>query len=254
MEKKIIAIALVLVVMVTAFVGCGQKYKTTKVGNNEYLLETDAEGNTIIKDDKLVAVVTDREGEIITYENGENQTYYVDIPGSVVIDGVVRGDNFKLNILKGWTSTDNNIIFKDKTDNKCYIKFEKIVKELKKGESLATYLEKVDKNNQDVIDIFADEKAMEELIKSNPAVAKYKGCTYTIEKGETIISKDNIPCQVRIHKAVDKDGNLIHYAENYYFMLDKSLYSLDYACEDGVGYDAEFDFKSYANQNFTFVK
>ena len=113
MEKKIIAIALVLVVMVTAFVGCGQKYKTTKVGNKEYLLHTDAEGNTIIKDDKLVAVVTDRDGEIITYENGENQTYYVPIPGSLVIDGIVRGDNFTLNILDGWTSTDNNRINKE---------------------------------------------------------------------------------------------------------------------------------------------
>ncbi|MBQ5677926.1 MAG: hypothetical protein IIV47_03585 [Clostridia bacterium] len=254
MEKKIIAIALVLVVMVTAFVGCGQKYKTTKVGNNEYLLHTDAEGNTIIKDDQLVAVVTDRDGEIITYENGENQTYYVPIPGSLVIDGIVRGDNFTLNILDGWTSTDYNRIIKDKTDNKCYIQFTQLIKEFGKGENINTYLETVDKNNQDVIDIFADEEAMEELIKSNPAVAKYKGCTYTIEKDETVISKDNIPCQVRIHKAVDKDGNLIHYAENYYFMLDKSLYSLDYACEDGVGYDAEFDFKSYANQNFTFVK
>ena len=60
MEKKIIAIALVLVVMVTAFVGCGQKYKTTKVGNNEYLLHTDAEGNTIIKDDQLVELASFR--------------------------------------------------------------------------------------------------------------------------------------------------------------------------------------------------
>lgn len=254
MEKKIIAIALVLVVMVTAFVGCGQKYKTTKVGNNEYLLHTDAEGNTIIKDDQLVAVVTDRDGEIITYENGENQTYYVPIPGSLVIDGIVRGDNFTLNILDGWTSTDYNIIFKDKTDNKCYIKFEKIVKELKKDETLATYLEKVDKNNQDIIDAFSNDELMDKLVKDNPAVEKFRDCTFTIEKGETVISKDNIPCQFRINKIVDKDGNVVHYVENYYIVLNKAIYKLDYACEDGVGYDEEFDFKSYANQNFTFVK
>lgn len=254
MEKKIIAIALVLVVMVTAFVGCGQKYKTTKVGNKEYLLHTDAEGNTIIKDDKLVAVVTDRDGEIITYENGENQTYYVPIPGSLVIDGIVRGDNFTLNILDGWTSTDYNIIFKDKTDNKCYIKFEKIVKELKKDETLATYLEKVDKNNQDIIDAFSNDELMDKLVKDNPAVEKFRDCTFTIEKGETVISKDNIPCQFRINKIVDKDGNVVHYVENYYIVLNKAIYKLDYACEDGVGYDEEFDFKSYANQNFTFVK
>ena len=254
MEKKIIAIALVLVLMVTAFVGCGKKYETTKVGNKEYLLHTDAEGNTVVKDDQLVAVVTDRDGEIVTYDNGENQTYYVDIPGSVVIDGIVRGDNFRLNILKGWTSTDYNMIFKDKTDNKCHIQFTQLIKEFEKGENINTYMETVDKNNKDIITAFSNDEFMDKLAKDNPDIEKFRGCTYTIEEGETVISKDNIPCLVRIHKAVDKDGNLLHYAENYYFVSDKSLYSLDYVCEDGVGYDAEFDFKSYANQNFTFVK
>mgnify|MGYP003303641616 CR=1 FL=1 len=254
MEKKIIAIALVLVVMVTAFVGCGQKYKTTKVGNNEYLLHTDAEGNTIIKDDQLVAVVTDREGEIITYENGENQTYYVPVPGSLVIGGIVRGDNFTLNILDGWTSTDYNRINKDKTENKCYIKFEKILNEFEKDENMDTYLEEVSERNQEVVDVFEDEQKMSELVKKNPALAKFSGCTYTIEKSNASLTKDGIPCKVAVHKAVDKDGKLIHYAENYYFTSGKSLYKLDYVCEDGVGYDENFDFKSYINQNFTFVK
>lgn len=254
MEKKIIAIALVLVVMVTAFVGCGQKYKTTKVGNKEYLLHTDAEGNTIIKDDKLVAVVTDRDGEIITYENGENQTYYVPIPGSLVIDGIVRGDNFTLNILDGWTSTDNNRINKDETDNKCYIKFEKIVKEFEINENIDTYLDEVDNQNQKIVDAFENEETLNNLIKDNPEMAQLKGSKFTVEKSNTSLSKDNTSCQVRIYKITDKDGKVIHYAENYYFVSEKALYKLDYICEGGVGYDENFDFKSYINQNFTFVK
>lgn len=253
MEKKIIAVALVLVLMVTAFVGCGKKYNTTKLNGKEYLLHTDAEGNTMIKDDQIVAVVTDRDGEIVTYEDGENQTYYVDIPGSLVIDGVVRGDNFKLNILKGWTSTDYNKIIKDKTDDKCYIQFNK-VKEFGKDENLELYLEKIDEQNQEIIDAFSNEEIMNNLIKQNPDVAKFKGCTYTIDKSDTIITTENLQCRARIHKAVDKDGNLVHYAENYYFVIDKALYSLDYACEDGVGYDAEFNFREYTLENFTFVK
>lgn len=254
MEKKIIAVALALLLMVTAFVGCTQKYKTTKIGGKEYLLETDAEGNTIMNGDQLVAVVTDRDGEIITYSNGENQTYYVDIPGSLVIDGVVRGDNFKLNILKGWTSTDFNKIYKDDTDKKCYIQFIKVVNKFDNGENFDLYLDKIDTQNQLIIDTFADEEAMNELIKENPDAAKLIGCTYTMDKSETILTTDNIPCRVRIHKAVDKDGNVIHYAENYYFMSGQSVYKLEYICMDGVGYDESFNFKSYANENFTFVK
>lgn len=254
MEKKIIAIALVLVVMVTAFVGCGQKYKTTKIGNNEYLLETDAEGNTIVEDEGIAVVVTDREGEILTYENGENQTHYVPLPGSLVIDGVVRGDNFKLNILDGWTSTDFNRINKDKTDNKCYIKFEKIVEKFEKEETIDTYLAEVDDQNQKIVDAFDNEETMNNLIKDNPDLAQLKGSKFTVEKSTTPLTKDNINCQVRIYKITDKDGKIVHYAENYYFVSEKALYKLDYICEDGVGYDETFDFLSYANKNFTFVK
>ena len=172
MEKKIIAIALVLVLMVTAFVGCGKKYETTKVGNKEYLLHTDAEGNTVVKDDQLVAVVTDRDGEIVTYDNGENQTYYVDIPGSVVIDGIVRGDNFRLNILKGWTSTDYNMIFKDKTDNKCHIQFTQLIKEFEKGENINTYMETVDKNNKDITEYLSQVAKDDEKITSIKGLEK----------------------------------------------------------------------------------
>ncbi|MBO5943870.1 MAG: hypothetical protein J6Q50_01075 [Clostridia bacterium] len=254
MDKKIIAVALVLVLMVTAFVGCGQKYKTTKVGDGEYLLQTDREGNTIIREEGIVAVVTDREGEILTYQNGENQTYYVPIPGSLVIDGVVRGDNFKLNILDGWTSTDHNKIIKDKTNNNCYIQFSKIINEFEKDENLGTYLEEVDKQNEKIAEAFSNEETMNNLIKDNPDIAALKGSKYTIEKSDTVLTKDSIHCQVRVHKIVDKEGKVVHYIENYYFVSDKSVYKLDFACVGGEGYDETFNFKAYANENFTFVK
>lgn len=254
MDKKIIAVALVLVLMVTAFVGCGQKYKTTELGGKDYLLETDREGNTIVRDEGIVAVVTDREGEIITYENGENQTYYVPIPGSLVIDGVVRGDNFKLNILDGWTSTDYNKIIKDKTDDKCYIQFAKIINKFEKDENLDTYLAEVDELNKKIAEGFSNEETMNNLIKDNPDLATLKGVRYTIEKSDTVLTTDSIHCKVRVHKFVDKDGKIIQYVENYYFESEGSVYRLDFACQEGVGYDETFDFKSYANENFKFVK
>ena len=254
MEKKIIALALVLVLMVTAFVGCGQKHKTTKVNGQDLLLETGADGEIVTKDDQFVVVVTDRDGEIITYENGENQTYYVDIPGSMVMDGYTFGEHYKIKLLDGWTATDYDIIYKDGTDGKSYIKLSMAVKKFGKGEDINTYLEKVDAQDQQIIDTFADEKAMAELIKTNPDIAKFDGCTYTVEKKFTTITKDNISCQARVHKAVDKDGKVIHYVENYYFMSEGTLFKLDYACEDGAGYDADFNFQGYAAKNVTFVK
>lgn len=253
MEKKIIAIALVLVVMVTAFVGCGQKYKTTKVGNNEYLLETDAEGNTIIKDDQLVAVVTDRNGEIITYENGENQTYYVNIPGSVVIDGVVRGDNFKLNILKGWTSTDFDRIYKDKTDNKCFIQFSETYV-LKGKETFEDAFIETDKANKEIVDVINDEEALKELVKTNPDAAKYLGGKCTVNTGTTTFTSNAYPCKTYVYKIVDAKGNVVHYGESYYFLVEKTIYCVSYTCMDGVGYDESFNFGSYIKQNFTFIK
>lgn len=255
MSKKIIAISLALLMIVTCFVACGKKYKTTKIGGADVILATDAEGNTIINDkDQFVAIVTDKEGEVLTYENGEEQTYFVNIPGSIVIGGLTRGDNFTLKVLDGWTPTDFNQIFKDGTDNKCYIKFAQTVKNLEKDESLDTHLATIDASNELLIDAFKNDAVMDELIKQNPDIAKYKGCTYTMEKSVTNLTADNLACQVRIHKIVDNTGKVVHYVENYIFVVNNAVYQLDYVCEDGVGYDASFDFRAYANESFTFVK
>lgn len=253
MEKKIIAIALVLVLMVTAFVGCGQKYKTTKVGGNEYLLETDAEGNTLVEGNQLVAVVTDSDGEIITYENGENQTYYVPIPGSLVIDGIVRGENFTLNILDGWTSTDYDRINKDGTDNKCFIQFSK-TSELENKEKFEEAFAKTDKANEDMEKAINDAEKMKELIKTNPELAKYENCKCTVDISTTTFTSDAYPCRVYVSKIVNADGNVVHYSENYYFLVEKTIYCVAYTCVDGEGYDESFNFRNYINENFTFIE
>lgn len=253
MEKKIIAIALVLVVMVTAFVGCGQKYKTTKIGGEELLLATDAEGNTIVEENQLAVVVTNNDGEPITFGNGEPQTYYVNVPGSIPIDGIMYGSNFTLKLLDGWTSTDVDRINKDKTDNKCYIHFSETYV-LEKDEKFEDALTATDKSNEELMNIINDEAKLKELIKTNPDVEKYLGGKCTIDKSSGVFTADTYPCRIYKFKIVDKDGKVIHYVETLYFLVDKTVYNISYACVDGVGYDAEFDFVSYVKENFTFVK
>lgn len=253
MEKKIIAVALVLVLMVTAFVGCGQKYKTTNIGGEEYLLETDAEGNTIVEGNQLAVVVTDSDGDIITYENGENQTHYINIPGSLVIDGLVRGKNFTLEILDGWTSTDVDRINKDKTDNKCYIQFAETYV-LKDNEKFSEIFAATDKANEDMMAVINDEAKLQELIKTNPDAAKYLGGKCTIDMSTGTFTSKAYPCRIYKTKIVDKNGSIVHYAENHYFIVSKTVYCLTYACVDGKGYDNTFDFGGYIAQSFTFIE
>lgn len=234
MEKKIIALALVLVLMVTAFVGCGKR-ETTKINGKDYVLYTDDEGNTVINDkNQVVAVVTEEDGDVVTFENGEDQTYFVQLYGPVVKDNVMSIDNYKLGIPEGWSTTTDGKVVKDGTDNKCYIKFVKVF-EYDETTNLDTYLEKIDEQNEQLIPGFAKE-----------------GYTLTVEDKEAVITSNSYQSYKYTYKIVDKDNNVLHYAENYYFAVNNVAYSLTYACEEGKGYDASFNFENYVNIHFQF--
>ena len=94
---------------------------------------------------------------------------------------------------------------------------------------------------------------MKELIKNNPAFAKYEGCKYTIDSQDTTFTSKAYPCRKYVHKIVNAEGDVVHYVNSYYFLASKTIYCVSYNCVDGVGYDAEFDFDAYLRTNFTFV-
>ena len=241
MEKKIIAIALVLVIMVTAFVGCSKKRDTTKINGKEYVLYTDKEGNTVINDkNQVVAVVTDENGEAVTFENGEDQTYFVQINSGLVVEDEVAGANYRLKVINGWEGNADGRIYKKGTDNKCYIQFNKLVT-FEEGNNISTYLEALDSQNDQLKDAVPKAEGME-------------GATLTIDKSEKFISAAGAAGYVYVYKIVDKDGKLMHYTENYYFVSENTAYKIDYVCTDGVGYDKEFSFASYVDTCFKFIK
>lgn len=236
MNKKIIALSLALVIMITCFTACKQKRETTKINGNEVILVTDENGNPIINEkNEVVAVVTDRDGEVITYENGEDQTYYIQLNDALVIDGVANGKNYRMNVLKGWTVGRSDRINKDGTEDDCYIQFVKI-KDVEKDYTIETYLEELDAQNEKLIAAF-----------------EAKGFTVTIDEGKDTVSTKYISCDTRAYKVVDGSGKVVHYAENYYFTAGKTIYAINYACENGVGYDESFDFGEYLKTNFTYV-
>ena len=231
MNKKILAILLVFAVVVTCFAACKRhNYKTTNVNGADLLLYTDKEGNTVINEhNQIIIVVTDEEGEIITHENGENQTYYYDIKGSYIGDGYIQDKNYKMNILEGWEGTTNNKVIKKNTDNKCYMTF--VMKTQK--EDINTFIENLDNDNQGL------EAGFSSL-----------GYTFTVEKKGATISK--YTGYHYIYKMVDAEGKVIHYAENIIFDVAKTIYSVEYVCADGVGYDETFNFGAFVQENFKF--
>lgn len=234
MNKKIIAILLVFTLVITCFVACQKKkYETTNVNGMDLLLYTDENGNTVINEDnQIIAVVTDSDGEIITYESGEEQTHYVQISGSFVNNGYIQEKNYKLAIPEGWEGTTNSKIIKKDTDGKCYIKFG-MIKQADENEGLHTYLETIDTQNSQLIEGLKEKGYTLTVEKENAAISTYTSYHYT-------------------YKIVDGEGKVVHYAENIYFIVAKTIYSINYACEDGVGYDESFNFESYVKNGFTF--
>ncbi|MBR5245847.1 MAG: hypothetical protein IKV25_00575 [Clostridia bacterium] len=233
MSKKIIAVALALVCIATIFTACKQKYETTDVNGQDLLLYTDENGNTVINDEnQIVVVVTDEDGEIITYENGEEQTRFVQISGSFIGDGYIQGKNFKINTPKGWEGTQISRIIKKNTDNKCYITFVEL-RELGEKESITTHIEELDATNEQLREGF-----------------EQQGYIFTVEKKLTAIS--TYGARHYIYRIVDGEGKTVHYAENIFFEAEKIIYSVDYVCMDGEGYDETFNFASFVQENFKF--
>ena len=252
MNKKILALALAIVFVATAFTACKKTPELTKINGKEYPLETNKDGNTIINDENQIAViVTDKNGEAIKAGDGENQTHWLQINGPIVIEGKVQSGKYSLGIPSGWEGEEiSGRVVKKGTDGDCYIQVKKIRK-LEKGESLETYLEQIDAQNTAIAEAFADEEQMAALVAQNPDYEAFVGSKYTVAENSVLLP-DGTHSLSRVNKIVNKDGDIIHYAENYYFLDGKEIYKLDYICENGNGYDEGFSFPQYIEEHFTY--
>jgi hypothetical protein len=252
MSKKILALALAIVFIATAFTACKKGPELTEINGVEYPLAVDKNGETIINGENQIAVlVTDRNNEVLTYADGENQTHWLQINGPLVVEGRVQTKEFSLGIPKGWEGDEiSGRVVKNGTDDKCYIQVMQL-KKLSAGETLESYLEEIDAQNAAIAEAFEDEEQMNALIAQNPDIAEYKGCKYTVAKNSGSIPS-GINAQIRVNKIVDDKGDVIHFAENYYFVSNEKVYKLDFICEGGEGYDGEFNFAHYISTAFTF--
>lgn len=234
MSKKIIAVSLALFMIVTCFVACGKKLETTIINGREVALVTDENGDPVINDkNQVIALVTDEAGKVQKYANGEDQTRYIDLDNALEIKGVAYGDKYKMNILEGWELGANSKIYKTDTEGKCYIDFSEI-KGTDENTSLQTYIDNIDQQNALLLDVIKQKGNNCDIKKEAATIGEYSGWHYT-------------------YKIIDSDGKVTHYAENYYFTAGTMIYSVNYACMNGIGYDESFSFASYVSTNFIYV-
>lgn len=209
MDKKIIAVALVLVLMVTAFVGCGKKYETTKINGMEFVLVTDAEGNTIIDEDNRVAIhPTDRNGNIPKDENGEPQTNWIPLP-----ETKIKRTGCSFGLGKGW-------IYDDIIDG--YVKegqeknISVTVGEFKNEySSFDEYMKETEKQSQEYID---------QIKKAFPKTE--------ISITDGVATTRNLPCKIIETKIVDSEDRVFHYGYVVQFQYKTNVLVVEYACQN----------------------
>ncbi len=235
MNKKILALALAIVFIATAFTACKNTPELTEINGKEYPLATNADGETIINEDNQIAVlVTDENDEVITYENGEDQTHWMQISGPVVVEDSVLTGEYTLNAPSGWEANSNGRVVKKNTNDDCYIHFVTNSKVSKHG-SFEKYIESIDAQNDEV------EVAFEA-----------QGYNVETEKASASIAGNTLNCVVRKYMVTDSTGNIIQYAENYYFVSGNDIHSINYVCENGEGYDESFNFAQFLSSGFEF--
>lgn len=208
MNKKILALALAIVFVATAFTACGNKLEMTQVGKNEYPLAENDKGETITNEDNQVAVlVTDENGEVPTYLDGEDQTYWIDM-----VYPYITGEGYSFSLGDGWEySYDKNRFFKDGNENI----YANIIEFPNEYTDLDDYIEKTKDSSQEFID---------------KIMTAYPESKYTITDGT--FTEGNIPCKIIETKIVNDEG-VYYYTNRVDFIYKDKVITISYVCQNG---------------------
>ena len=108
MQKKIVAVSLVILMVALLLASCGNKYLMGEINGVERPLVTDAEGNTEIDNEGKIAVyVTDAKGNIQYDADGNPQKNYYKLPEKMVNGQTLETLDYKFTMPKGWTLKDD---------------------------------------------------------------------------------------------------------------------------------------------------
>lgn len=237
MSKKIIAVALALVCIATVFTACQQKKDIYKINGVDVAVVTNEEGKAIVDDEnRICAIVTDRNGEVVTYENKEPQTYWVTVKNSFVADNTVYTPVFYMNGIDGWDFNSLGALEKKKSDKKCTIGCSLVMVEGYEDKTLDEYLAYRD-----------------ELNLQAKAVYENEGYKVSVEKKVVETTTNKIPMIYYKEVITNPDGTIGNYSESVYFQYGKTTdkYCLQYKSMEGVGYNESFNFLEFVDNNFT---
>ena len=230
MEKKIIAVALILVLIATAFVGCKKGEIYVDDDGYEHLLCLDEEGNTILNDEgKLVVYLTEPDGNIKEDENGEPMTGLVAFPEQVIKGNTLETPDYKMTLSDEWKLQENGK-FVRKDNEKISISI------IKMGEPTKKKLQ----------DLFNDEVKLAEgfieiFKKEFPVIKKHT------DAGN--FSLKNIEYRMLEYKmSKEENGPVLYYSNAMYFVYNEQLYQASFVCEDG-SYDEALNLYAIIDAN-----
>lgn len=214
MEKKIIAVALVLVLMVTAFVGCTKGKKYVDEDGNEHLLVLDKEGSTVLNDNgKIVVYATEADGDIKKDDNGEPMTALLDFPEMVVEKNTLETPYYRLTLPETWKlKEDGEFVYKE-------------------NENISISILKMDEVSVDDDLTSLYNRELENSNKFADALKKEYPKAEVISGEETKITMKNIKTKNIEFKIIDDSGSVMYYANTYYFIYNNTLFQICLVCD-----------------------
>lgn len=243
MQKKIIAVACAVILVATVFASCAKKKMyTQEINGLQRPVVTDENGELVTNfEGEIQVYVTEENGEIVTNDIGEPNYNYVSPPAAYESNGKLNIEHFKINVPKDYTANDIGWLIKKKTEGKCCIKF---VRDTTVSEDapLQQFLDETIEKNKEVVKQINDGKFEKDGLKT--AEQNLKDTTLW----------EKVPAYFIEYKITSTEGKVVHYAVNIYFLIGDDVYSANYACEDGVGYDESFDFLDWVQNNVEMKK
>mgnify|MGYP003302023872 CR=1 FL=1 len=236
MSKKIIALALVLVTIATVFTACQKKLDMYKINGVDIPVVTDEDGKAVIdEDNRICAIVTDSDGEVVEYAKNEPQTYWITVENSFVVDDTVYTPVFTMKGIDGWEFTPIGGLEKKKTNGKCKIECSAVIEKDYIDKTLDEYLEVRDERN----------------IQAKEALEK-EGYKVSVEKKVVEATVDRIQMIYYKEQIFNSDGSLANYSESLFFQQgENNKYTIKYVSSEGIGHDEKFNFLEFVNNNVT---
>ncbi len=235
MQKKIVAVSLVILMVALLLASCGNKYLMGEINGVERPLVTDAEGNTELDDEGKIAVyVTDAKGNIQYDADGNPEKRYYDLPEKLIKGNTLETSAYKFTAPDGWTLKENGIFYKNGTDDNISIQLMKDTT-LTDGKTYEAFLAEKQGVSQDVLDAL---KAENMEVEEN------------VTKG-SLLSGEPITMIERTTKS-NSDGSIYYYA-SVYVNIGDDVYSANCGYS-GSDKDESFNLMDIVSSNLVIKK